>query len=219
MASGIQVPLEAAVLLCLCGAVVGGWLSNLRAGRRFDPRRNPLRDLLRHDNLGTAVDLALHRNARRQASSAVLQGRIDVLATGENRWSPDTAEAVRAHVLAVMRVGLRRQDRVAMNEGGHVSILVPGADEGAAVRVAERLGRGLGQLRLPQLGSDVRLTASFGVAAERFGESGEGLERRARRALDAAVARGSDHVVPASEIEEIRLLPPPAPTTASASAA
>ncbi|MFM7404917.1 MAG: hypothetical protein ACKO1N_12710, partial [Erythrobacter sp.] len=70
---------------------------------------------------------------------------------------------------------------------------------------------------LPQVGSEARLTASFGVAAERFGDGDGSIARRARRALDAAVAKGADHVVPASEIEEIMLLPAPAPSPATGS--
>ncbi|MFM7349554.1 MAG: GGDEF domain-containing protein [Erythrobacter sp.] len=219
MASGIQVPLEVAALLCASGALVGGWLSHLRFTRRSVARHNPLRDLLRQDNLAKEIDLAKHRDARRHGSHAVLHGRIDQLAGQSEGWSPDTAEAVRAHVAAVMRVGLRRQDRIALAESDRFVILIPGADERAAVRIADRLRRALGQMHLPHLGNDVRLTASFGVAADRFGESGDGLQSRARRALDAAVAQGRDHVVPASEIEEIHLLPAPAAASSPDSAA
>lgn len=43
-----------------------------------------------------------------------------------------------------------------------------------------------------------------------FGETGEELDQRARRALDQAVARRADHVIPACEIERIMLSPAPA---------
>jgi GGDEF domain-containing protein len=74
---------------------------------------------------------------------------------------------------------------------------------------------------LPQLGAEARLTASFGVASDRFGESADVLEQRASRALDHALARGFDLVVPASEIEEDMLVPVPSssPGTISAAAA
>lgn len=219
MASGIDVPLELAAFLCASGAAVGAWLTHLRAARRLDPRRNAVRDLLKHHNLAHAVDLAKHRDARRHASHAVVHGRIDQLSDHHGAMNHDTAESVRAHVAAVMRVGLRRQDRVALTEGDGFTILIPGADERAAVRIAERLRHALAEMRLPQLGQEVRLTASFGVAADRVGEDGEVLERRARRALDAAVAQGQDHVVPASEIEEIHLLPAPSPASAADPAA
>lgn len=214
----MNIPLELALLLCMgCGAA-GVWAGQVRANRRLDPRRNPLRELLRPAVLSQAIDLAARRDALREGSHAVLHGRIDQIAALRTVWNADTREQVHEHIAAVMRAGLRRGDRIAISAGGsgedNFTILIPGADERAAVRIADRLRCSLAQLRLPQLGAEARLTASFGVAADRFGESSDGLDRRARRALDAADA---DHVVPASEIEEIILLPAPAQgSTASA---
>jgi diguanylate cyclase (GGDEF)-like protein len=214
----MNIPLELALLLCMgCGAA-GVWAGQVRANRRLDPRRNPLRELLRPAVLSQAIDLAARRDALREGSHAVLHGRIDQIAALRTVWNADTREQVHEHIAAVMRAGLRRDDRIAISAGGsgedNFTILIPGADERAAVRIADRLRRSLAQLRLPQLGNEARLTASFGVAADRFGESSDGLDRRGRRALDAADA---DHVVPASEIEEIILLPAPAQgSTASA---
>ncbi len=205
-------PLEVAAALCGLFAMIGAWLGHWHTNRRIDPRRNALNDMLKPENLGPAVDLAVHRDARRRASHAVLQGRIDQFAGSGADWSADTHEQVREHVAAVMRVGLRRDDRITLAEGDGFTILVPGADERAAVHIADRLRRKVGNLQLPQLGDDFQLTASFGVAADRFGESREGLGRHAHRALGVAVEQGTDHVVPASEIEEILLLPAPAPS-------
>jgi len=217
--TGIGVPLELTLLLCAGSAAAGVWLGQMRANRRLDPRRNPLRALMKPDVMSQAIDLAARRDALREGSHAVLHGRIDQLAALRSVWNADTRDQVYEHVAAVMRAGLRRGDRIAINAGhsdeDDFTILIPGADERAAVRIADRLRRSLAQLRLPQLGNEAPLTASFGVAADRFGESSDGLDRRARRALDAADA---DHVVPASEIEEIILLPPPADTAAASAA-
>lgn len=219
MTSGFQLPLEVAAALCGLFAMLGAWLGHWRTNRRLDPRRNLINDLLKPENLGPAIDLAVHRDARRRASHAVLQGRIDQFAGSGAGWSHDTHEQVREHVAAVMRVGLRRDDRITLAQGDGFTILVPGADERAAVHIADRLRRKVGNLHLPQLGEDFRLTASFGVAADRFGESREGLGRRAHRALGVAVEQGTDHVVPASEIEEIMLLPAPTPSPSADSSA
>lgn len=221
MFTGIEMPLEAAVLLCAASVAAGMWLGHNRANRRLDPRRNPLRELMKPAVLANAIDLAARRDALRDGSHAVLHGRIDQLAGLHTTWNADTREQVREHIAAVMRAGLRRGDRIALGAGGQggdsFTILIPGADERSAVRIADRLRRMLTQLRLPQLGGEARLTASFGVAADRFGESGAGLDQRAQRALAAAIAKGDDHVVPASEIEEVMLLPAPAaPPAASA---
>jgi GGDEF domain-containing protein len=108
-----------------------------------------------------------------------------------------------------MRAGLRRDDAVVFGPDRSFTINLAGTDEQAAVRVADCLRRTLENVRPAQLGSFFSLTASFGVAARQWGDSDETLDHRARRALAAALARGADHVVPASEIEEIYLLPPP----------
>lgn len=215
----MDIPLELALLLCAACAGAGVWAGQIRANRRLDPRRNPLRALMKPEAPTPAIDLAACRDALREGSHAVLHGRIDQLAALRTVWNADTRSQVHEHVAAVMRAGLRRGDRIAISAGGsgedNFTILIPGADERAAVRIADRLRRSLAQLRLPQLGDEARLTASFGVAADRFGESSDGLDRRARRALDAA---GADHVVPASEIEEIILLPAPAQTSTASAA-
>jgi diguanylate cyclase (GGDEF)-like protein len=225
MITGVNVPLEAALLLSIAVGLAGVWIGQFRANRRLDPqpiprsnpRPNPLGDLLKPEVLAEAIDLAAHRSARRGGAHAVVHGRIDQLAMMRTIWNLETRAEVSQHVAAVMRAGLRRNDRIAINDSDGFTILIPGADERTAVGIADRLRRALAQLHLPQLGGEALLTASFGVASDRVGEGNSKLEQRARRALDAAVAKGEDHVVPASEIEEILLLPAPAPSpTASA---
>ena len=213
MITGIDMPLELAGLLCAGFGAAGMWVGFCRAKRRLDPRlnprSNPLGDLMKPEALARAIDLTARRDALRAGSHAVLHGRIDQLAMMGTVWNANTRAEVRAHVAAVMRAGLRRDDTMTLAEGDGFTIVIPGADERAAVHIADRLRRTLTQLKLPQLGSIARLTASFGVVADRFGETGDEFDRRARRARDHAVARGADHVVPASEIEEILFLPAP----------
>ncbi len=217
-------PLEAAVVLCAASAIAGAWAGYLRANRRLDPRRLSPQVALAAAPLPARtrpVDLTARRDALRAGSRAVLHGRIDHFVPEGSGVSPEMRDQVIAHIAAVVRAGLRRDDRIALGEdaagGDGFTIIIPGADERAAVRIANRLRRKLAQLHLPHIGSGAQLTASFGVAAERFGESREGLESRARRALDAALAQGSGQIVPASDIDDAVLLPAPvASPTASA---
>lgn len=217
----MAVPLEMAVLLCAMCAGLGSWAGQALARRRLDPRRartggDPLSALLKPSVLAEAVEQAARRSALRSGPHAVLHGRIDQFAALHPAWDAETRDAVRAHIAAVMRAGLRQGDRIALAEsaaGGGFTILAPGADERSAVRIAERMRRALGQLRLPQIGKTARLTVSFGVAADRYGDHIDVIDQRARRALDTANA---DHVVPASEIEEIMLLPAPTPEASPA---
>lgn len=204
MITGMDVPLEAAMMLCMAGIALGLW-----AGRR---RVKPA-------TLVHTVDLAARRNANRAASQAVLHGRIDHLVGLRNDWNSDIREQVQGHVAAVMRAGLRRGDSFAVSDRDDFTITIPGADERTAARIADRLRRSLAELRLPYLSGGDRVTASFGVAAEQFGVSGDALVQRAQQALRVAMKQGEDHVMTASEIEEILLLPAPAPVIPAATAA
>lgn len=209
MISDLNVPLEVAAGLCAAFWALGAWVGRQHAMRRVVRPLNPLKDLMQPAALAEAIDLAVRRDAVREASHAVLHGRIDQLAGLRDVWSPDIREQVRNNVAAVMRAGLRREDRFTDSEEEGFTIAISGADERAAVAVADRLRRALAQLRMPNLGSEYRLTTSFGVAAHRRSDNRDQLNLRARLALHAAVAKGEDHVISASEIEEVLYLPAP----------
>lgn len=206
MTSGLNLPLIA--VLVLSGLLVWAILRPVQPPerRRRTDSHDPLQELMRRDNLGPAIDLALHRNTQREASQAVLIGRIDQFAADQPGWGREARQRIVEQVAAALRVSLRRDDRVAMvagsADGDGFSILVPGADERAAVRIADRLRSKVRHLRLPRFGGGERLTASFGVAAGSLTERSERIEARARRALEVAVETGPDKVVPASAIGE-----------------
>ena len=206
MFTGIEVPLEVAGLLCaLClgaGLAAGRWPMQ----RSQERQRSPLDAMLHPATLGPAIDLASRRNAMREASRAVLYGRIDQLA--------GLREEMRGQVADVMRAGLRRGDHFEGIAGDGFTIVIPGADERSATRIADRLRRSLDRLRHAHPG----LTASFGVAAGDAGEGSDTIAMRARQALQAAIARGEDHVIAASEIEEVIYLPAPAPSQVASAA-
>ncbi len=206
MTLGLALPLFAAFVLCGLLAWAGFRLTRrpLRR-RRTDHRSDPLQELMRRENLGEAIDLVLYRDARRSASQAALVGRIDQFISAGPAWSRARGQ-IRDHVAAAMRMSLRRDARIAMvaghAQGGGFAILIPGADERAAVRIAERLRQKVAQLQLPRFHGEASLTISFGVAAGSIAESCEEIEARARPALEIALALGPDNVVPASAIAE-----------------
>lgn len=196
MITGLQVPLELAAALCALCCALGALAGHMRAARRAVSRPNPLADLMQPSQLDPVIDLAARRNAMREAAQAVLHGRV----------APETAhDAAHDHVAAVMRAGLRRGDRVTHIAGEGFTIILPGADERAGARIADRLRRSLSQ---------TKLDARFGVAAGATGDGGDLLARRARRELDAAEHGRDAHVVAASDFEEVLFLPAPAASAA-----
>jgi len=214
--TGFEVPLEAAIAASLAALALGILAERSRFHRKLDDAVNPLAGLFAPGVLESAAEEANRRLAGRMASQAVLRGRIDQIAMLRTGWDSAARDQVLGHIASVMKAGIRRGDRFEHIEGEGFTIVMPGADEQAAMGVAERLRRALAHMTLPQSGMHYHFTASFGVAAGRSGDCGETLVARARAALEAAQKAGSDHVVAASEIEEIKFLPAPHSSSAAA---
>lgn len=141
--------------------------------------------------------------------TAVLEARINRLdPPGPIRGRQARKEAIEA-VARVMRAGLRRTDELRTIPGDGFVIVLGDARENEAAGTARRLRRALAGARIPGLGGAMRVSARFGVAEARAGESVDAARARASGALDAASRDGEDCVVMASEIEELLFLPPP----------
>jgi len=214
--TGFEVPLEAAIAASLAALALGILAERSRFHRKLDDAVNPLAGLFAPGVLESAAEEANRRLAGRMGSQAVLRGRIDQIAMLRTGWDSAARDQVLGHIASVMKAGIRREDRFELIEGEGFTIVMPGADEQAAMGVAERLRRALAHMTLPQSGMHNHFTASFGVAAGRSGDCGETLVARARAALEAAQKAGSDHVVAASDIEEIKFLPAPHSSSAAA---
>lgn len=216
MITGIAVPLEAAVAAWLAALALGFLAGQAWLQRSRSAVSDPLAGLFAPATLGAAVEGANSRLRGKIAGQAVLRGRIDQIASLRTGWDAQTREQVLGQIAAVMEAGVRRDDSFARIEGDGFTIVMPGADERAAVGVADRLRHALSQIRLPQFGGENPFTASFGVAAGRADDTRDNLVARARAALEAAQKAGSDHVVAASEIEEVIFLPAPQPSADAA---
>ncbi len=99
----------------------------------------------------------------------------------------------------VFRDSLRHGDVLGRIGGEEFAALLPGCDEGAAHRLAERLRAAIEACAFQHEGNSVALCVSVGVAAMTSEDvSYENLLRRADRALYAAKNGGRNRVVPAS---------------------
>lgn len=92
-----------------------------------------------------------------------------------------------------MRVELRHGDLAARYGGEEFVAALPGADQAAAIQIAERI-RLRFQSHLDEIG-ECRPTVSIGVASRRDAEPGSVLLQRADAALYAAKQQGRDRVV------------------------
>ncbi|MEQ5787016.1 GGDEF domain-containing protein [Erythrobacter sp. NFXS35] len=209
MGTGIEVSLEAAIAACLLTLALGALIGRGRHIGQQAIVSDPLTDLFAPRNFGKIIDGANRRAAGQAAAQAVVHGRIDQTATLHAGWNLQAREEFLGHVSAVMKAGIRHDDTFIRAEGAGFTIVMPGADERAAKGVAERLRGALALIRLPQFGSGNAFTASFGVAAGTAADRSKTLVARALAAVEAAQTAGVDHIVVASEMQDVIFLPAP----------
>ncbi len=113
-----------------------------------------------------------------------------------DRFGHPAGDGVLRSLAALLQRQVRGVDIVARWGGEEFVVLLPECDEDAGAGLAERLRAAVAAhaFEVPR-----RVTASFGVAQARLGESLEDLVRRADVAMDRAKSLGRDRVCRASE--------------------
>ncbi|WP_158094098.1 GGDEF domain-containing protein [Erythrobacter tepidarius] len=176
--AGIAVPREAATTATLA-SLSPGILVEQERKRRSLP--DPLPGRFAPAKLAPSGKHADRRFIRRIATQAVRHAQIDQIASLRPGRDAQTREEVLRRIAGgVIRAGIRREDSCARIEGDAFTIVIQGADERAAIGVAERLRRALARFRLPRPGTNNPFTTSFGVAAGRVNDSRDNLVSRAR---------------------------------------
>lgn len=113
-----------------------------------------------------------------------------------------------------VKATIRKADFLGRFGGEEFAVLVEDTDEQGAATLAEKLRLALADdefaMDLPNKGRiSVAVTASFGVAQLRAGESADQFLGRADKALYAAKRRGRNRVVPASDLVDSMLAEEP----------
>lgn len=148
-------------------------------------------------NRRAAAD-ALHGEAARaerlQTPLSVVLADLDGFKDVNDVYGHAVGDEVLRAFAEVLRETVRESDVAGRWGGEEFLLLLPGADLGGAIQLAERVRIGLAARRIPSA-PDLRVTASFGVA-EYSGESNtEQLLAAADSALYQAKRAGKDRVV------------------------
>jgi len=165
--------------------------SQLKAQARTDPKTGVL-------NVGAwqgEADLAIARARRRRQPLAVLLADVDHFKNVNDTYGHLTGDAVLRTLAAEMRQQVRESDLVGRFGGEEFAILLGGTTAGEAVRVAERIRRGTGVVKVLTKDTIVGVTVSLGVAV--LGVHGADLSElldAADRALYRAKRTGRDRV-------------------------
>jgi diguanylate cyclase len=126
-------------------------------------------------------------------SAILLVGIDDLPALNARHGHPKGDEVIRS-VAVTVRNALREQDVPGRAGGGEFAALLPGCDEGQAVRIAEHIRRAVAGSALEKR-DELRCSVSIGVAAvdARDGSTRDWIVA-AERALRTARAQGGDRV-------------------------
>jgi diguanylate cyclase (GGDEF)-like protein len=148
-------------------------------------------------NRRAAAD-ALHGEAARaerlQTPLSVVLADLDGFKDVNDVYGHAVGDEVLRAFADVLRETLRESDVAGRWGGEEFLLLLPGADLGGAIHLAERVRMGLADKRIPSA-PDLRVTASFGVAEYSGEPNSEQLVAAADSALYEAKRAGKDRVV------------------------
>lgn len=134
--------------------------------------------------------------AREGRVFCVLMLDLDLFKSVNDTWGHLAGDAVLQDVAAVMRNSIRLPDSSYRYGGDEMAVLLPGAEIAAGREVAERLQRGIENMRTTTSEGEVlRITASIGIAAcPEHGSSPRELVAAADAALYNAKRGGRNRV-------------------------
>lgn len=141
--------------------------------------------------------------ARQQVLSVIMLD-IDHFKTVNDTYGHAAGDAVIVAMVERLSSNVRASDMLARVGGEEFAICLPKADTDAAIRVADDLRRRVCSepIPLPE-GMAITITASFGVATLRAGETIHDMIARADRALYVAKQTGRNRVASAPSNEDV----------------
>ena len=162
---------------------------------RRNARTDPLTGLLNRRGFEERFAQVVAETDRYGGTCAVVFADIDHFKRVNDTYGHDAGDAVLVAVAQAMADGRRTVDATARLGGEELVVLLPQTDTAGAREVAERLRHRIEMLHVITQVGEVRVTASFGVAAYKAREGRpERVIERADQALYAAKHGGRNRV-------------------------
>ena len=161
---------------------------------RRDAATDPLTGLANRRRFLDLLDEELRRAGRYGRSVAVVVADLDDFKAVNDRFGHGVGDDVLRAVAGEFRSCCRNVDLPARLGGEELAVLAPESDVDAAAELAERLRRGIEELRVDTPHGKLSVTASLGVAAAPPAVSAELLLHAADAALYSAKRAGKNRV-------------------------
>lgn len=152
---------------------------------RQETLQDDLTGVLNRRYLDRYLDEEIERSRRYKHPFSILFFDLDRLKQVNDQFGHLSGSKVLVEAVGVVKAKLRRADKIFRFGGDEFAVTLPETDQRGAIRVAHRLRRAMRVHRFhPVEGSELSLTASFGVATyPDDGLTGEALLRHADQAM------------------------------------
>lgn len=187
LALGIKGVTTAMVLI---GASIAEWTTNLRESSE----RDALTGLQNRGSFEQSMRILLPRAQTEGRPLSLVVADIDHFKKVNDIWGHQAGDQAISGFGELIRKTIRGCDTAGRIGGEEFCIAVWNCENDPAHRLAERIRQAFVRLEHSGLSGDIRLTASFGVATAREGETYEQLFARADEALYRAKSSGRDRV-------------------------
>ena len=176
--------------MVLIGATIVEWTTTVRE----DGERDALTGLRNRGSFDQAMREILSKAQTEGRSLSLVVADIDHFKQVNDIWGHQVGDQAIAGFGDLISTMVRGCDITGRIGGEEFCIAVWNCENDSAVRLAERIRLAFGNLTHPGLSEALRLTASFGVATARSGETYAQLFARADEALYKAKSRGRNRV-------------------------
>lgn len=174
----------------LIGATIAEWIKALRESTS----RDALTGLLNRGAFEQSMRTMMPRAQMEDCSLSLVVADIDHFKQVNDIWGHQAGDEAIANFGALVRQMVRGSDVAGRIGGEEFCIAIWDCENGSAERLAERIREAFANTQHIGLNENIRLTASFGIATARDGETYQSLFARCDEALYRAKSNGRDCV-------------------------
>ncbi|MEM9310675.1 MAG: GGDEF domain-containing protein [Pseudomonadota bacterium] len=185
-------------MVLLAGVLMGSAMVDLMKALKDAARTDSLSGLVLRDAFEESATEMFARARSENAPVSVIVADIDHFKRVNDVWGHPAGDKAIANLGEVFKRTIRSTDVAGRIGGEEFCVLVWNCPEDAAGRLAERLRLQFAQERHDGIEPDIRLTASFGVAAWNPGDNYSSVYERADEAMYRAKRSGRNRVVSSS---------------------